>query len=166
MYVVASKIFDSESNSTKLDGIKLLDFVIIFSLLIFEWSSNKPKSIDWFFFLIFGSDSMVKIVALYIIKKKRVNNLMKFKSLLTIILFELAKAPSIWMLFCVYHVIRLSKINLIIVSNDLTLRLSFQTHLHNISWFVVEKTVWVSQPGYCSEEYSIRQEKSIVSILC
>jgi len=123
--IVAFEIFNSKSYSTKFDSVKLLDFVIVFSLFIFERSSNKPKSIYRFFFLFFRSNSMVKIVAL-------------------IIFFELAKTPSIWMLFCINYVIRLSEINLIIISNDLSLRLSLQTHLDNISWFIVEKTVWVS----------------------
>ena len=35
-YLVASEIFDSESHSSKLDSVKLLDFVVVFTSFIFK----------------------------------------------------------------------------------------------------------------------------------
>ena len=66
--------------------------------------------------------------------------------LLTIIFLELAQAPAIWVLLGVDDMIRLGKVDLVIISNDLTLGLSLQTHLDNISRLVVEETVRISQP--------------------
>ena len=50
------------------------------------------------------------------------------------------------------HVIKFSKINLIIVSNNLTLALGLQTHLYNVSGLVVEETVGISEPRNGSEK--------------
>jgi hypothetical protein len=50
------------------------------------------------------------------------------------------------------HVIRLCEINLILISDNLPLRLSFQRHLNDVSGFVIEKPMGVSQPGNCTEK--------------
>jgi len=38
--VIASEVLDSESNTTKLDGIKLFDFIIIFAVFVFQRSGH------------------------------------------------------------------------------------------------------------------------------
>ena len=62
--LVASEVFNSEPYSTQFNGIKLLDFVIIFSLLILEWSGHQPKSVNRLLLLVFSSNCMIKIVSL------------------------------------------------------------------------------------------------------
>ena len=56
------------------------------------------------------------------------------------------------MLNCVDHVIGLCEINLVLVSDDLTLGLGFQRHLNDVSGFIVEEPMGVSQPGNCTEK--------------
>ena len=63
---VASKVFNSKSYSSQLNGVKFLNFVIVLSWFVFQRSSNKPKSIYRFFLLVFAFlDSMIKEVTLY-----------------------------------------------------------------------------------------------------
>jgi hypothetical protein len=57
------------------------------------------------------------------------------------------------MLSYVDYVIQLRKVNGIIVSNNLTLGLSLQTHLDDISGFIVEKAMGISKPRYRSEKH-------------
>lgn len=66
MEFFAAEVLDSESHTTKLDGIKLLDFVVVFARLVFQGSGDKPESIDGFFLLSFGAGSMIKIIAVLI----------------------------------------------------------------------------------------------------
>ena len=68
------------------------------------------------------------------------------------IFFEQAQAPSVRIRNWVDLVVRLGEINLVIISNDLSLRLSFQTHLDNVSALVIEEAVAVTQPGNGTEE--------------
>ena len=56
------------------------------------------------------------------------------------------------MLHLVYHVVRLGKINLVIVPDDLALALSLQTHFDDVSGFVIKETMRVPQPGNRSEK--------------
>ena len=51
---------------------------------------------------------------------------------LTFILFELTEAPSVGMLDLVDHVIRLGEVYLVLVSDDLALRLGFEGHFHDV----------------------------------
>jgi hypothetical protein len=64
----------------------------------------------------------------------------------------LAQTSAVWMLDSINHVIGFGEINLVLISNDLSLRLCFQTHLDNISRFIIEKSVGVAQPGNCTEK--------------
>ena len=48
--------------------------------------------------------------------------------------------------------IQLRKVNGVIVSNNLTLRLSLQTHFDDISRLVVEEAMGISKPRHGSEE--------------
>lgn len=66
MEFFATEVLYSESNSTKLDGIKLLDFVVVFAWLIFQRSGYKPESVDGFLFLSFSARSMIKVIAILI----------------------------------------------------------------------------------------------------
>ena len=45
LHVVAPEIFDSESDSSELDGVELLDLVVILPRLVLERPRNQPKSI-------------------------------------------------------------------------------------------------------------------------
>lgn len=54
------------------------------------------------------------------------------KKITLFIFFELAKASSIWMLDLVDNMIRLGKVNLILVPDDLALRLGLERHFHNV----------------------------------
>jgi hypothetical protein len=56
------------------------------------------------------------------------------------------------MLDSVDHVIGFGEINLVLISNDLSLGLSLETHLDNISRLIIEKSVGVAQPGNCTEK--------------
>lgn len=73
-------------------------------------------------------------------------------NLLTIVFLKLAKASAIWVLNSIDGVIGFGEINLVLISNDLSLRLSLETHLNNVSGFVIEKSVGVTQPGNCTEK--------------
>ena len=55
------------------------------------------------------------------------------------------------------HVVGLSEINLVLISDDLSLRLSFEGHLDNVSGFVIKKTMRVSQPRNCTEKNTKKQ---------
>jgi len=44
--LIAPEVLNSESDSSKLDGVKLLYFVVVLASFVFERSSNKPKSVD------------------------------------------------------------------------------------------------------------------------
>ena len=68
------------------------------------------------------------------------------------VLLEQAEAHTVWMLNWVNHMVWLGEINLVFVSNDLTLRLGFQTHFNYIPRLVIEEAMGISQPRDCSEE--------------
>lgn len=72
-----------------------------------------------------------------------------------VVFFKEAEAASVRVLCRVDNIVRLVEIDLIIVANNLTLRLRLQTHLDDVSGLVVEKSVRVTQPRYCPEEYTI-----------
>ena len=117
--LVTFEVLDSEPYSTQFDGVKFLNFVVIFSSFILKRASNKPKSIDTFLFLVDSWGSMIKVVPF-------------------LILFQQTETSSIWVGSRINNIIRLIEINLIIVANDLSLWLSLKTHLDNIPRFVVE----------------------------
>lgn len=64
--LVALEILDSESHSSKFDGVKFLNLVIVFSGFIFKRPGNKPKSVNAFFFLGGSCSSVVEVVTLSI----------------------------------------------------------------------------------------------------
>jgi hypothetical protein len=112
-----------------------LDFVVVFAVFVFQRSSNQPKSVHTFFFLILLQDfGVIEVVALSV-------------------LLEETETLSAGLLDGVDDMVQFGKINLVIVSNNLTLRLGLQTHLYNVSGFVVEQAVRVSQPRHCSEKH-------------
>jgi len=114
LHEVTFEILDSEPNSSELDSVKLLDLVVIFASFVLQRSSYQPKSINRLFFLFFGANSVVKEIAFFIF-------------------FELAKTPAVWMLDLVDDMIRLSEIYLILIPDDLALRLSLERHLDDVS---------------------------------
>ena len=69
-----------------------------------------------------------------------------------LVFFEQAQASRVGVLLGVDNVVRFVEVNLVIVPDDLSLRLSLQTHLHDVPRLVVEQTVRVSQPRHSSEE--------------
>lgn len=77
--------------------------------------------------------------------------------LLTLIFLELAQAPAIGMLVGIDDMVGFGEVNLILVTNNLTLRLSLKAHFHNVARFVVEKTMGISQPRNCTEKYAIKK---------
>ena len=74
------------------------------------------------------------------------------KEITLFIFFELAKASSIWVLDLVDDMIWLSEVYLVLIPDDLALRLSLEGHLDDIPRFVIKETVGVSQPRNCSEK--------------
>jgi len=80
---------------------------------------------------------------------------------LTFVFFELAKTPTIWMLHGIDHMIGFGEINLILISDNLTLGLSFQRHFDNVPRLIIEKPMGVSQPGNCTEKYTKKQRVKI-----
>lgn len=75
------------------------------------------------------------------------------------VLFEQAEAASIGVLLGVDYVVRFVEVNLVIVPDNLSLRLSLQTHFHDVPRLVVEQTVRVSQPRHSSEENTNNNNK-------
>ena len=47
----------------------------------------------------------------------------------------------------------LYKINLVIISDDLARCLGFEAHFYDVPGFIVEKSMRVPQPRYCSKEH-------------
>jgi len=131
---ITFEVFYSEANSTQFNGVKFLNFVIILSSFIFKWTSYEPKAVNALFFLIDGGSCMVQIVTL-------------------VVFLEKAETTSVRVRCRVNHIVWLIEIDLVIISNDLSLWLSFQTHFHNVPRLIVEKAVRVTQPWDCSEEY-------------
>lgn len=76
------------------------------------------------------------------------------KKIALFVFFELTKTPSIWVLHGIDHVIGFGEINLVLISDNLTLGLSFQRHFDDVPRLVIEKPMGVSQPGNCTEKYS------------
>ena len=111
--LIALEIFYSEAHSSKFDGVKFLNLVIVFSGFIFERPGDKPESIYAFFFLSSSSSCMVKVVSFCIFLKK-------------------TETTCVRTLLLINHVIWLIEVNLIIVSYYLTLRLGFQTHFNDV----------------------------------
>ena len=142
--LIALEVLDSEADSSKFDGVKFLNLVIVLSGFVFQRPCYKPQSIHAFLFLVGSCSSMVQVVALSI-------------------LFEKAEASSIWIGSGINNVIGFVKVDLIIIAYYLTLGLGLQTHLDDVTRLVVEETVRVSQPWYGSEEYT-KQIKIIVSM--
>jgi len=68
------------------------------------------------------------------------------------VLLEEAETSSVWVLNWIDDMIGFGKINLFIVSNNLTLGLSFQRHLGNIPGLVVKQAMRVTQPGHGTEK--------------
>ena len=71
---------------------------------------------------------------------------------LTIIFFELAQTATIWMLNSIDNVVWLGEVNLVFIPDDLALRLGLETHFDNISGFIVEQTMGISQPRNRTEK--------------
>ena len=74
------------------------------------------------------------------------------------------------MLNSIDGVIGFGEINLVLISNDLSLRLSLETHLNNVSGFIIEKSVGVTQPGNYTEKntkkrigYKMKRERGYQS---
>lgn len=57
------------------------------------------------------------------------------------IFLELAETSTVWVLDLVDDMIRLSEINLVLIPDDLALRLGFERHLDDVSGLVIEKTM-------------------------
>lgn len=125
--LITLEIFYSEANSSKFDGVKFLNLIVVFSGFIFKRSSDQPKSVDTLFFLSCSSRGVIQVVALCV-------------------LLEEAETPSIGVLSLIDDIVWLVEVNLIVISYYLSLRLCFQAHLHDVPGFVVEETVRVSQP--------------------
>lgn len=66
MEFLATEVLYSESHTTKLDSIKLLDFIVVFAWLIFQRSGYKPESVDGFLLLSFSARSMIKVITILI----------------------------------------------------------------------------------------------------
>jgi hypothetical protein len=112
--LITLEIFDPESDSSKFDSVKFLNLVVVFSRFIFQGSSDEPESINALFLLVDSCSSMVQVVALGV-------------------LLEEAEAAGIWVLSLINYIVRLVEIDLIIVPYYLTLRLSLQTHLYDVT---------------------------------
>lgn len=63
-----------------------------------------------------------------------------------VVFFEQTETSSVWVLNWIDDMIGFCKINLIIVSNNLTLRLCLQGHFDDISGLVIKETVGVTKP--------------------
>ena len=100
--LIALEIFYSEANSSKFDGVKFLNLVIVFSSFVFERSRDQPKSVDTLFFLIGSSSSVIQVVAFSI-------------------LLEEAEAPGIGVSCRINNIVGLVEVNLIIVAYYLSL---------------------------------------------
>lgn len=64
---VTPEVLNSEPDSSELDGIELLNFVVILAILIFQASSNKPQSVDGLLLDLVATTGMVQIIALGIL---------------------------------------------------------------------------------------------------
>ena len=62
--VVAPEILDTESDSSELDGVELLDLVVILAVFVLQRSGHKPKPVNRFFFLSLGANGVIKIISL------------------------------------------------------------------------------------------------------
>ena len=116
---IALEIFDSESNSSKFDGVKFLNLVIVLSGFIFQRTGHEPEPIHAFLFLVKSCCSVIKIISF-------------------LILFKQAEATGIGVSSLINNVVGLIEIDLIIVAYYLTLGLGFQTHLYDVTRLVVE----------------------------
>lgn len=117
--LVTLEIFYSEPDPTDFDSVKFLNLVIVLSSFIFEGAGNEPKLVNTLLLLVGGGGSVVKIVAFGIFLQK-------------------AETASIRTLLIVDLVIRLVKIYLIVIPDDLTLGLGFQAHLDDVTGLVIE----------------------------
>lgn len=111
--MIAPEIFDSEPDSSELDGIKFFNLVVILSSLVLERSSHQPKSVNGLFLHLFGAESVVKEITLFIF-------------------LELAKASAVWVLNLIDDMIGLGEVDLVLVPDDLALGLSLERHLHDV----------------------------------
>ena len=64
---VTPEVLNSEPDSSELDGIELLNLVVILAILIFQASSNKPQSVDGLLLDLVATTGMVQIIALGIL---------------------------------------------------------------------------------------------------
>ena len=56
------------------------------------------------------------------------------------------------MLDSVDHMVGFGEVDLVLISDNLPLRLGLQRHLNDISRFIIKKTVRISKPGNCTEK--------------
>lgn len=68
--LIALEIFYSEAHSSKFDGVKFLNLVVVFPGFVFERPGDKPESVYAFFFLSGSCSCMVKVVSFCIFLKK------------------------------------------------------------------------------------------------
>ena len=125
--LIALEILDSEPDPTKFDSVKFLNLIVVFSSFIFEGPGNQPESVDALLFLVSGAGSMIQVVAFCI-------------------LLQETEASGVWTLSLVDDIVGLVEIYLVVVANNLALRLSLQTHLHDVARLVVEQPVRVAKP--------------------
>lgn len=62
--LITSEIFYSKPHSTKLNGVKFLDLVVIFTALVLQRSSYKPETVGRLLLLVFCGGGVIKIVTL------------------------------------------------------------------------------------------------------
>mmetsp|Transcript_5149 Transcript_5149/g.8748 ORF Transcript_5149/g.8748 Transcript_5149/m.8748 type:complete len:261 (+) Transcript_5149:677-1459(+) len=111
--LVTAEVLDSEADAAELDGVELLNLVVILSALVLEGSGDQPQAVHRLLLLVLSPDGVVQVIAL-------------------LVLLELAETPAVGVLDRVDHVVGLGEVDLVLVSDDLTLRLGLQAHLHNV----------------------------------
>ena len=133
MNVVASEILHSESYTSKLDGIKFFNFIVVFAILVLEGASDEPETVHRLLLDLFTGDGMVQVITLVVLLKE-------------------SEAAGLRLLALVDDVIELREVDLVLVSNDLALRLGLEGHFDDVAGLVVEETVGVTQPRDGAEE--------------
>jgi hypothetical protein len=130
---VAAEVLHAEADPAELDGVKLLNFVVVLAILVLEGASDKPETVHRLLLDLLTGDGMVQVITLVVLLKE-------------------SEAAGLRLLALVDDVIELREVDLVLVSNDLALRLGLEGHFDDVAGLVVEEAVGVTQPRDGAEE--------------
>ena len=125
--MVAPEVFHAETDTAELNGVELLNLVVVLAVFVLQRPGNQPQSVDGLLLDRGVGNSVVQVVAFSFLASIRLG-----------VFFKQGEAPCFGLLGPIDHLVELGEIDLVLVADDLTLRLGLERHLYDVAGLVVE----------------------------